>query len=56
MWSYYQQMSSVDYFHKLQQRVGHTRDDDPKELSTEGLGNLGRALNEEYRQRHECLW
>ena len=49
-WSQHQQVSSVDYFHKLQQRFGHTKDDDPKEASTEELRNLGRTLNEEYRQ------
>ena len=47
MSAYLQQMSNVDYFHKLQQRVGHTKDDDPAELSTGEIVKLGRALTED---------
>ena len=49
MSAYLQQMSSVDYFNKLQERVGHHRNDDPKELTTDDLVTLGRALAEEHR-------
>ena len=42
-------MSSVDYFHKLQERLGHTRDVDPKTLATDEIAKLGRALGEEHR-------
>ena len=34
MSAYFQQMSSVDYFKKLQERVGHTRDKDFKDVNT----------------------
>ena len=41
-------MSSAECFYKRQGRVGHYRNDDPKELIADDLATLGRALAEEY--------